>query len=85
MINVSFCKVLYHKLLMYQRQKGVSHKQNQKILKWFSPVLAIRNIFNNNFDVIIMAIMVVLIILFALFCSDNFRLVKLAAVVVSLN
>lgn len=60
---------------MYQRQKGVSLKQNHKMLKCFSPVLAIRNIFNNNFEVIIIVIfilvIIVVIILFVLFCPIN--------------
>lgn len=65
---------------MYQRPKGVGFKQNQKMF--------IRNIFNNNFHVIIviiiLVIMVVMIILFVLFLSDTLRLIKRAAVV-SLN
>lgn len=61
---------------MYQRPKGVSLKQNHKMVKCFSPVLAIRNIFNNNFDIIIVIIIlvikVVVIILFVLFCLITF-------------
>lgn len=77
MIKVSFCKVLYHKLLMHQRPKGVSLKQNHKMSKLFTPVLAIRNIFNNNIDIIIivsiiLVIMVVVIIFFVLFCLITF-------------
>lgn len=51
-------------------------KQNHKMLKFFTPVLAIRNIFNNNIDIIIviiiLVIMVVVIIFFVLFCLITF-------------